>query len=58
VSRPFVKAYRYRLREEAVERCRDVSRDPDHEELWRAVESALLEPRVEERSFEEVARLP
>jgi hypothetical protein len=58
VSRSFVKAYRYRLREDAVERCRDVSTDPDHQELWQTVESALLEPRVEERSFEEVARLP
>jgi hypothetical protein len=105
VTRPFVKAYRYRLRPEAASACVNawaraqaiyerhvpmtsvhlqstedpevwlelnsfpdeeayrrgielVNADPDHDAVWREVEAALAEPRVESESFEEVARFP
>ena len=103
MTRPFVKAYRYRLRPDALEACLDawrraqevyarhvpmtsihyrssddpavwlelnvfpdersyvsgverVNADPDHDEVWRLVEGALAEPRVESESYEEFVR--
>ena len=35
-----------------------VNADPDHNALWREIESALLDGRVESESFEQAARLP
>jgi hypothetical protein len=105
VSAPFVKAYRYRLKPDAVDGCLDawrraqevyarhvpmtsihyrstedpaqwlelnvfpdeeayargverVNADPDHDEIWRLVEAALAEPRIESESYAEVARFP
>ncbi|HEU4451040.1 MAG TPA: hypothetical protein VFR63_13805 [Gaiellaceae bacterium] len=105
MTRPFVRAYRYRLRPGAAEGCLTawargqeidaphvpmtslhyrsaedpaawleptvlpdeescrrgvelVQADPDHDAVWREVEAALAEPRVESESDKEVARFP